>query len=180
MAWRLQHFDVMSVKTMLPLLGVGSAFAILGLCAARRPARSALGRGLEPREQRMQSGVHPRVSLDDADAAELAALAPELTSDFWDASPDSSLLPDSYGRPPSEIEAYDALDPEDLSAEWLTRATEAPARSGLGELDLDDPAEIAADSMSMISDASRHAAALDLDDLDEPDEASDRAADSRV
>lgn len=177
MAWRLQHIGRMSVKTMLPLLGVGSAFAILGLCAARRPAKPILG--VEPREHRRQSGVHPRVSLDEADGAELAAFAPELTRDFWDASPESA-LPESYGRPPSELEAYDALDPEDLSAEWLTRATEAPARSGLAELDLDDPAEIPADSLSMISDASRHAAAQDLDDLDDLDEASDRAADSRV
>jgi hypothetical protein len=167
----------MSVKTMLPLLGVGSAFAILGLCAARRPARRALdGGALEPRARRMQSGVHPRVNLDEAAGAELAAFAPELTSDFWDATPDSHSLPDSYGRPPSEREAYDALDPEDLSAEWLTRATEAPAGSGLGDFDLDDPAEIPADSISMISDASRHAA-LDFEGLDD---ASDRAADSRV
>jgi hypothetical protein len=177
MAWRLQHIDSMSVKTMLPLLGVGSAFAILGLCAARRPAKAALDAPLEPREHRMQSGVHPRVSLDEADGSELAAFAPELTGDFWDASTDSDLLPDSYGRPPGELEAYDALDPEDLSAEWLTRATEAPAGSGHGTFEVDDPAEIPADSISMISDASRHAAGFELDAVDDAD---DRAADSRI
>lgn len=181
-AWRLQHLDRMSVKTMLPLLGVGSAFAILGLCAARRPAKRVVD-GAMPRE-RMQSGVHPRVSLDEADGAEQAAVAPELTSDFWDAPPESYSLSESYalpesrGRLPGELEAYDALDPEDLSAEWLTRATEAPA--GPDSFELDDPAEIAADSLSMISDASRHAAALDLDELDELDDSSDRAADSRL
>lgn len=125
----------------------------------------------------MQSGVHPRVSLNEADGAALAALAPELTSDFWDAAPESSALPDSYGRPPAELEPYDALDPEDLSAEWLTRATEAPAAGGSGAFDIDDPAEIAADSLSMISDASRHAAGRDIDELDD---AEDQAADSRV
>jgi hypothetical protein len=176
-AWRLQHIDSMSVKTMLPLLGVGSAFAILGLCAARRPARAALDARLQPRDPRMQSGVHPRVSLDEADGSELAAFAPELTGDFWDASPDSDSLPESYGRPPGELEAYDAVDPEDLSAEWLTRATEAPAGGGRGGFEVDDPAEIAADSISMISDASRRAAGRELDALDEAD---DRAADSRV
>jgi hypothetical protein len=175
-AWRLQHIDSMSVKTMLPLIGVGSAFAILGLCAARRPAKVALDARLEPHQPRMQSGVHPRVSLDEADGSELGAFAPELTGDFWDASPDSDSLPESYGRPPGELEAYDALDPEDLSAEWLTRATEAPA-GGRGAFEVDDPAEIPADSISMISDASRHAAALEPDALDEAD---DRAADSRV
>lgn len=176
MAWRLQHIHSMSVKTMLPLLGVGSALAILGLCAARRPAKAAFDARLEPREHRMQSGVHPRVSLDEADGSELTAFAPELTGDFWDASPDSDSMPESYGRPPGELEAYDALDPEDLSAEWLTRATEAPAGGGRG-LEVDDPAEIPADSISMISDASRHAAAIELDTFDEAD---DRAADSRV
>lgn len=171
----------MSVKTMLPLIGVGSAFAILGLCAARRPAKLAVdGSGLEPRAHRMQSGVHPRVSLDEADGTELAAFAPELASDFWDAPPESYSQPDSYGRPPSEVEAYDALDPEDLSAEWLTRATEAPAGGRLGEFDLDDPAEIPADSISMISDASRRAAVVELEELEELDELDDRAADSRV
>jgi hypothetical protein len=173
---------------MLPLIGVGSAIAIFGLCAARRPARPSLDAG---RERRMSSGVHPRVNLNAEAEAELAAVAPELTSDFWDASPDSYALPESHGRPPGDIEAYDALDPEDLSAEWLTRATEAPAGADYAALDLDDPAEIPADSMSMISDASRHAAALDVDALDEDtldeealdEEALDRgerAADSRV
>lgn len=176
----------MSVKTMLPLIGVGSAVAILGLCAARRPARSALDSGLERRDRRMTSGVHPRVNLDDGSDAELAAVAPELTADFWDTSPESYALPESYGRPPGEVEAYDALDPEDLSAEWLTRATEAPPGGAHASFDLDDPAEIPADSISMISDASRHAAGLDLDALDDDglgddglDDNAERPADRR-
>jgi hypothetical protein len=169
---------------MLPLLGVGSAFAILGLCAARRPAKRALDNAPATRERRMHSGVHPRASLDEVGDVELAAA--ELTSDFWDASPESYSLVDSIGRPASEREAYDALDPEDLSAEWLTRATEAPAAAEAGGFDLDDPAEIPADSVSMISEASRHAA-LDLGTLDDStlddgtlDDGNERAADSQL
>ncbi|HTV18447.1 MAG TPA: hypothetical protein VMG12_07245 [Polyangiaceae bacterium] len=118
--------------------------------------------------------MHPRVALDDA---ALAALTPELTNDFWDAPPESYSLADLPSRPSSELETYDALDTEDLTAEWLTRATEAPLAARDGAFDLDDPAEIPADSMSMISEASRHAAALDPEELDDID---DRAADSRV
>jgi hypothetical protein len=171
----------MSLKTMLPFLGVGSAFAILGLCAARRPARRAIDNAPARREHRMQSGVHPRVSLAAAGDEELAALAPELTSDFWDPSPESFAVADSLSRPASEREAYDALDPEDLSAEWLTRATEAPPTPEAGLFDLDDPAEIPADSMSMVSEASRHAA-LDLGAFDDGalDDGNDLAADSRL
>lgn len=166
----------MSVKTMLPILGVGSAVAILGMAAVRRQARRAAQSGVA--RERRESGVHSRIVLDDVDDVDDAALAaatPELTSDFWDASPESYAA-DSQGRLPIELENYDALDPEDLSAEWLRRATEAPAGAD-GGFGVDDPAEIPADSMSMVSEASRHAAALDFEELDE---ASDRVADSRV
>lgn len=121
--------------------------------------------------------MHPRVSLDDVDDAELAALAPALTNDFWDAPPESYSLAEMPSRPPSDLDTYDALDPEDLSAEWLTRATEAPAGVDSNGFGVDDPAEIPADSMSMVSEASRHAAAQSLDELVELDEP---AADSRA
>jgi len=168
----------MSVKTMLPILGVGSAFAILGLAAARRhQTHHASTNGSLPRAQRPSSGVHPRVALDDVSDADLEAMAPALTSDFWDASPESYSLVGSHGRPANEFESYDAVDTEDLTAEWLARATQAPPDRDFGAFELDDPAEIAADSLSMISDASRHAAAPDPEELDELDE---RAADSRA
>jgi hypothetical protein len=154
----------MSVKTMLPILGVGSAVALLGLAAARRQAKHTRESSLPALEPRMQSGVHPSIALGEGDELEGS---PALTSDFWDASPESYSLVDSQGRPPSEVEAYDSLDPEDLSSEWLARATEAPPDTEFGASDLNDPAEIPADSISMISDASRHAAALDLAELDE-------------
>src|SRR5262245_15788606 len=116
----------MSVKTMLPILGVGSAVALLGLAAARRQANRPHADGLTPHD-RSASGVHPRANLDDDAEVDLEALAPALTSDFWDASPESYSLVETHSRPASELETYDALDTEDLTTEWLTRATEAPA-----------------------------------------------------
>lgn len=156
----------MSVKTMLPLLGVGSAFAIVGLAAARRRgAHPAASESPRSQRERQPSGVHPRVTLDEPEG-EPALDAPALTSDFWDAAPESSSLVESQ-RPASDPESYDAVDPEDLTAEWLTRATQAPPMDGF---EGDDPAEIPADSISMISDASRHAAALDIEALDANDD----------
>ena len=178
-ACRLQHHAGMSVKTILPILGVGSAFAILGLAAARRQAHHLHADGASSPD-RHRSGVHPHVALDDIDDAELEAMAPALTSDFWDAAPDSYSLLETHSRPANEHDdSYDALDTEDLTAEWLTRATEAPAGFDQALLDADDPAEIPADSiaMTMVSEASRHAAAHDPEELDEADEP---AADSRV
>jgi hypothetical protein len=161
----------MSVKTMLPLLGVGSAFAILGLAAARRRSNNSV-RAAAPSagadERSLSSGVHPRVMLDD-DADDANPAAP-LTSEFWDAAPESySLAEESMRASPGTFEAYDAIDTEDLSAEWLSRATEAPLVEDWSG-DADDPAEIPADSLSMISDASRHAAAFEYDGDEERDE----------
>jgi hypothetical protein len=157
----------MSVKKMLPVLGVGSAVALLGLAAVRRQRihNDALG----TRERRMASGVHPRVVLDDVDGEAPVSLESEL----WRAAPESDSLmeraPDSFspmtptraGAPAEET--YDALDTEDLTVEWLARATEAPASR---DDDVDDPAEIPVDSISMISDASRRAAGYEIDELE--------------
>jgi hypothetical protein len=161
----------MSVKTMLPLLGVGSAFAILGIAAARRRSNNsvpAADPSARADERSLSSGVHPRVMLDDD--AEVSNPAAPLTSEFWDAAPESySLAEESMRAAPGTFEAYDAIDTEDLSAEWLSRATEAPLiDEWSGEAD--DPAEIPADSLSMISDASRHAAAFEYDGDDDRDE----------
>ena len=156
----------MSVKTMLPILGVGSAFAILGLAASRRRSSGSLlasAPSARSSERSLSSGVHPRVVLD-----EEASPAAPLTSEFWDAAPESySLSDESVRTAPGTFEAYDAIDTEDLSAEWLSRATEAPPGDDWTGADADDPAEIPADSLSMISDASRHAAAYGYEDDDE-------------
>jgi hypothetical protein len=104
--------------------------------------------------------------LDEDDSSIPAA---PLTSEFWDAAPESYSIAEEPMRAiaPGTFEAYDAIDTEDLSSEWLSRATEAPFGDGG---DADDPAEIPADSLSMISDASRHAAAHDYEGDDEDED----------
>jgi hypothetical protein len=159
----------MSVKKILPILGVGSAVALLGLAAVRRQ-RNHNGAALGTRERRMASGVHPRVTLDDVEGEAPVGLG----SEFWDAAPESYSYMDQAAESvspmniparagaPSE-ETYDAIDTEDLTGEWLARATEAPASR---DDDTDDPAEIPVDSMSMISDASRRAAGYEIEELE--------------
>src|SRR5688572_8779437 len=165
LACRLQHLGAMSVKTMLPILGVGSAAVALGLAAARRRTSrlDSLPAGASRRAR--PSGIHSR-----QDEAENELRSPvALGSEFWDAPESESRLElEEQPRPAAPAEAYDALDIEDLSAEWLSRATEAPAtdESELG-FDADDPAEVPADSLSMISQASRNAAAFDAEELDD-------------
>jgi hypothetical protein len=161
----------MSVKNMLPIIGVGSAFAILGLAASRRSSVSP-ERATKLPGRNLQSGVHPRVdpSLFDA-GAELEGMPVPLTSEFWDAAPesyavDSQTVQDDPARHGVSPEGFET-DRDGLTAEWLARATQAPAWDDVEGADDDDPAEIAADSLSMISDASRHAASFELDDLDE-------------
>lgn len=159
----------MSVKTMLPILGVGSAVALLGLAASRRRSHGSLPASppSERSERSLSSGVHPRVVLDE----DASAPAAPLTSEFWDAAPESySLADESVRTAPGTFEAYDAIDTEDLSAEWLSRATEARSGDDGTAADADDPAEIPADSLSMISDASRHAAAYPYEDDEESGE----------
>ena len=100
-----------------------------------------------------------------------------LTQDFWDVPPDSVASARSEGpRPhaPYDVEAdvlegYDSLDAEDSTARWLARATESASDEDRGrDFVLDDPAEVPADSMSMISDASRRAATFDLTEAEPP------------
>jgi hypothetical protein len=173
----------MSSRKMLPILGVGSAFALLGLAAAhRRSRRSAppLAGGARP------SGFHRRV--DRGATPDEASFEPVTLSQFWDAAPESGSMQEESRleepltltlKPSLPGESYDALDTEDLTAEWLARATQAPLFDDLGVgIDTDDPAEIAADSMSMISDASRKAAAFDGSGSDD-DEDADGAASTR-
>lgn len=154
----------MSVKTVLPILGVGSAFAIYGLTRARRrsPGADSVAPPARP------SGIHERVGH--ASDADLSVEPVALGSEFWDAAPESELAEDAT-RPSVSSESYDSIDTDDLTAEWLTRATEAPAAGVDAEgFSVDDPAEIPVDSVSMISDASRHAARTNLDDLETLDD----------
>jgi antitoxin component of MazEF toxin-antitoxin module len=77
---------------------------------------------------------------------------------FWDAA--TERLEEEEPPPPTprinyHPHEYDSIEPEDLSVEWLTRATEA---SQAYETDEDDEVEIEVGSSSMVSEASRAAA----------------------
>jgi hypothetical protein len=120
----------------------------------------------------MRSGVHARVEPQPDAADELPGVPVPLTSEFWDAAPesyavDSQTVQDEPTRPGVSGGAYDEYDRDGLTAEWLARATQAPSWEEVEAGDADDPAEIAADSLSMISEASRHAAAFEFDEADE-------------
>lgn len=96
-----------------------------------------------------------------------------LPREFWDAAPESELYADDTapGSLAPEREAR-YRDGDGFTADWLARATQAPALDDEAREDADDPAEIAADSLSMISDASRYAAAPPGDDDDATSERS--------
>jgi hypothetical protein len=165
----------MSVKSMLPIIGVGSAAALIGLVASRRSASHVVANPTPARTQR-PSGITVRRSGDDSSSGELdePPTAPHgLPQGFWDATPEStSDGSDGSGGVDSTTTRYapereDPNERDGLTADWLARATQAPALEDAAEDDYDDPAEIAADSLSMISDASRHAAIqADDDDVD--------------
>ena len=154
---------LMSVKNMLPIIGVGSAAALIGLVASRRAASQ--GAASSTSKQR-PSGIMERRSGHAASSdspSDLPAAPHDLPQGFWDAAPESTAedppsLPSRYMR-----ERIEPSDRDSLSAEWLARATEAPLVEDMDE-DADDPAEIPADSLSMISEASRYAAAHADDD----------------
>jgi hypothetical protein len=157
----------MSVKNMLPIIGVGSAFAILGLAAARRQSASSERAPAGP--GKLQSGVFARVEpTHPAASSDLDGVPVPLTSEFWDAAPESyavdSQTVQDYPPCPGVSGAGDETDMDGLTEEWLARATQAPAWDDANAADFNDPAEIPADSLSMISEASRHAAGFGLDD----------------
>jgi len=151
----------MSVKNMLPIIGVGSAAALIGLVASRRAASRA---DASSTSKQRPSGIVARRSGHAASSHALPELpdAPHgLPSGFWDAAPEST-GDVAESRPPRYVlERDESSDRDDLSADWLARATQAPLAA---DDESDDPAEIAADSLSMISDASRRAAAQAEDD----------------
>jgi hypothetical protein len=155
----------MSVKTLLPIVAAGSALAIFGVARARRKSHPPNGSesSIVRRNSHIQA-LSPRE--EDGDSSTFAHVP--LTRDFWDGTSAAEPAPDSVpvlsARPKMSSEAYDALDTEDLSLEWLARATQAPRFAEAGEADdADDPAEIPADSLSMVSDASRRAAGAPSD-----------------
>ena len=175
----------MAVKKMLPIIGVGSAAALIGLVASRRFASPRTASpGLGSRQRPSGIRVRPQGELPPSD--ELPAAPQELPPEFWDAAPESAsreeeMAPSAFAHEPYESsdrmapsafarEPYESSDRDDLTAEWLARATQAPGLDDTPGEDPDDPAEIPADSLSMISDASRYAAAQPDDDAEIPSE----------
>lgn len=119
----------------------------------------------EPRE----SGVEPFAA--EKAGGPISAHTPgsvALPRAFWDAGADQDVdavdigddVPSARAFARGRLAQPDAPDADHLGEYWLASATQTwdmQPHSGI-----DDPAEIPADSMSMISDASRAAASLDL------------------
>jgi hypothetical protein len=147
----------------IPLLATGAAIAVFGLVAGRREARAGRARSggklATNKGATLARAVDARVK-----AAESRPRRPVLPVAFWDVAE----LDGDEQRPASSA-SYPMMDSEDSSgARWLARATQSPDGDEFD--DLDDPAEVAADSMSMISEASRAAARLDPSDPEESSE----------
>jgi hypothetical protein len=157
---------------LIPLLGAGAALAVVGLVFGRRDAIS---------EREVKRGGKAVARPKAVRAPKLFAVQEILPDQmvlplaFWDATADLDTEDDlplaSHPLGLSE-EPYDSIDLEDASATWLARATQTPG--GITSSPVDDPAEIAADSRSMVSDASRAAAGAEVADLD------DEAAESEL
>jgi hypothetical protein len=146
MSKKMTLISVLATAGTAALLG---AAAVRGARAARRRAAlaSPRGRGRRPfpRPLHTEFAELPRHVV--------------LPLAFWDASAELDTeddLPSPEHALGTGDEAYDSID--DASAIWLARATQSTAPSAA---DVDDPAEIAADSISMVSEASRLAAGAD-------------------
>lgn len=148
----------MSMKTtLISVVAAAGTVALLG--AAVHRARSVKRRGL------LTPAGGARRRFPRPARTELADLQPHhmvLPLAFWDAAAELD-TEDDLPRPAHALgtadDAYDSIDIEDASATWLARATQSS--TSLSEAEVDDPAEIAADSISMVSEASRLAAGAD-------------------
>lgn len=151
---------LLSLKTLtIPLLAAGAAIAVFGLVAGRRDApvaRVTHGGKLDPKSKATLART-----VEAKEKADSRPRRPVLPIAFWDIAE-----LDADDQRPASSEGYAATDSDDSSgARWLARATQSPDGDEFD--DIDDPAEVAADSMSMISEASRAAAGLDPSELDE-------------
>lgn len=150
----------MSIQRILvPVLAVGGLLAVIAAASQRRE---------RARDRDLERAIRPSSAT--PEFAELPPGEIVLPLAFWDATAELDLedeLPLASHALGLSEEPYDSMSLEDASATWLSRATQTPLAHGSEEID--DPAEIAADSMSMISEASRSAAA-------DPAAASERGA----
>jgi hypothetical protein len=170
MAWCLQPTRRMSIKAFaLPLLAAGGAFLVFRAVAARRTSTREAGRSPRvkgaPKERPARAEV---VSTRERSGSRQRGLQAETTlpAAFWDAGAESD--PDSI----SDVAL--AFEPEDTDDRPNLRWVDAQRFEVMQyDDDADDPAEIAADSVSMISEASRTAASMSLADLALNEEAED-------
>lgn len=170
----------MSPKVIvIPIVAAGVAVAMFKLVSLRRAPSPQLSHAARPR---VSAPHHAERSTEERLASAAGVLeGPGSTTvlpiAFWDAASEQ-LEDDEAPRTPrmtSLSASYDSLDPEDLGIEYLSRATEAfeVQREGV-----DDPAEVAADSMSMIGEATRFAAMSP--DSERREEFEEAGADSSV
>jgi hypothetical protein len=144
--------------TLISFSAAAAALALFGIGALRR-SRSTRSRPVPaPARGRRAAKLRPRHT----DLVELPPRHVVLPLAFWDAAAELDTeddLPLAAHALGAADEGYDSMDLEDASTTWLARATQSGM--GQGSAEIDDPAEIAADSMSMVSEASRLAAGAD-------------------
>jgi hypothetical protein len=144
----------------IPIVAAGVALAMVKLASLRRAPHLTPAHAPRPRV----SAAHGAPDTSDGRLASTPGVLSQgpgsttvLPIAFWDAA--SEQIEDDEApitpRVKDARDTYDSIAPEDLGVEWLSRATEA---FDVGEGSEDDPAEIAADSRSMISEATRFAA----------------------
>lgn len=160
----------MSLKMItLPVVAAGAALAMFKLVSLKRVPGPSLSAAARPRA----SAAHERSQTTEDEAADSLASSPGAFStapgstsvlpiSFWDAA--SEQLDDDDApvtpRMTSAHDTYDSIAPEDLGVEWLSRATEA------FDMRIDPDDELAGaqpDSLSMIGEATRLAAASPSD-----------------
>jgi hypothetical protein len=152
----------MSPKVIVvPLVAAGVALAMFKLVSLRRAPNASLSHAARPRV----SAPHEALGRAEdrlTSAAGVLSQGPASTSvlpiAFWDAASEQ-LDADEVIREPRMTtvarETYDSIAPEDLGVEWLSRATEAFDVHTESD---DESAEVQADSLSMIGEATRFAA----------------------
>jgi hypothetical protein len=166
LACALQSHTRMLIKALsISLFAAGAGLALSKVAAVLRGRRGAVPTPVTLNAVGDVSAQRVRTPSENLGAAAgvlpVSSLARPsvLPVAFWDAASDRldeeeppAPTPPMRGYHP---DSYDSIDPEDLTLEWLTRATDAPApNSG----NVDDLAEVDVGSSSMMSEASHNAA----------------------
>lgn len=148
----------------IPIVAAGVALAMFKLVSIRRAPTQSLSQAPRPRVSAPQH-AHDAAEGRLATAAGVLAQGPASTTvlpiAFWDAATEQLEVEEAPPTPrmTGVRDTYDAIAPEDLGVEWLSRATEAFDLYRGAE---DDPAEVQADS-SMMGEATRAAASSPSD-----------------